>query len=209
MSLVIHNAYRFPIEDTRRVNDVIQENVKELTAKIVNDIAPALVRHIENRDELLWLSLCRKWTYPSMPKKMPMRRLKLRKGDADYFARAYLYEYDKWASAYVHEHRLFDTDFNWSFTWDAAHTYLVLYAPGNSLVEGMITGLDDVLESFSYDGRVMETTHPKYRANTVKKIWERVIGDESMSDVGANARLSDFEKQKAYGLIWSPNVTSR
>lgn len=201
MSLVVHNAYRFHLADTRRVNDAIQENVKVLTAQIVNDIAPALVRHIQDRDALLWLSLCRKWTYPSMPKKMPMRRLRLRKGDADYFARAYLYEYDKWASTYVHEHRLFDTDFNWSFTWDTEHTYLVLYAPGNSLVEGMITGLDDVLEPFSYDGRVMETDHPTLDADIVKSTWERVIGYGSMSDVGANARLSDFEKQKAYGII--------
>lgn len=201
MSLVIHNAYRFHLADTRRVNDAIQENVKVLTAQIVNDIAPALVNHIENRDELLWLSLCRKWTYPSMPKKMPMRRLRLRKGDADYFARAYLYEYDKWSSVYVHTHRLFDTDFNWSFTWDTTHTYLVLYAPGNSYVEGMIIGLDDVLEPFSYDGRVMETDHPTLDAEIVKATWERVIGNSSMSNVGANARLSGFEKEKAYGLI--------
>lgn len=201
MSLVIHNAYRFPITDTRRVNDVIQENVKALTAHIVNEMAPLLADHIRDTDRSAWRALCRAWVDTAIPKKLPMRRLEFGVKDAEHFARAYLYEYDKWASVYVHTYRLFDTDFNWSFTWDTEHTYLVLYAPGNSFIEGMVAGLDDIMEPFSYDGRVMETNHPTLDADSVKDTWERVIGDGSMSDVGANARLSGFEKEKAYGLL--------
>lgn len=199
MSLVVKDAYRYPLKYQREVHDAIRDNAEAATRKLVSDavasLAPAISPRRADR-----LASVRKIMEPQMPENRVSHwteRL-AEHGDTEQFLRSYLLDYHKFVESSVTTWPFIDTVMSWSYTWDTRRGYVVFYTPVAVDAESLIQGLGEIIEPFSYDGRSGETDSETVRASTVARTWERLVGMHSMGYVGATAKLSGYELKETF-----------
>lgn len=211
MSLVIHNAYRFPIAEQRAVHDALMSRCVEKTTETVNLFTERLTHHIFQLQPHEWKAELDARMVPEMDTTRRVQRdldgilRRANKSDdvntyRDMYVRTYLLHYTRQIMANPSTWPMYDIGISWSYTWDRDYGYVSLYLPAEIKPEQMVEGID-VLEPFSYDGRVGETDHPTDPADEVAATWDRLAGRAAMSFVGASANLSGFEQMKAFGLV--------
>lgn len=202
MSLVVKNAYRYPLWAQRTVHEVLRSNAETVTRELVDAAVEELRGDISSRRDKRVKSLS-ELMYPHMPKDRVSawtRRRAEVDDDTDRFTRFYLMDYHKFVDAEVKTWPLIDTVLSWTYTWDTEHGYVVLHLPLKVSPERMTAGLGGLAEPFSYDGLFGETDSDTVDANAVKDAWDRVVGTSSMGYAGATARLAGYELHQAFGL---------
>lgn len=202
MSLVVKNAYRYPLWAQRTVHEVLRSNAEVATRELVDAAVKELRDDISTQRDKRVKSLS-KLMFPSMPKSRvsawTCRRAEV-DDDTERFTRFYLLDYHKFVEAEVKTWPLIDTVLSWTYTWDTEHGYVVLHLPLAVSPERMTAGLGELAEPFSYDGRCGETDSETVDADTVASTWDRVVGTSSMGYAGATARLAGYELHQAFGL---------
>lgn len=199
MSLVVKNAFRYPLSMQRTVHDVIRSNAEAVTRELVDAAVASLSPGISPRRSERLKSV-RKLMVPRMPEERVSRwteRL-AEHGDDEQFLRSYLLDYHKFVESSVSTWPFIDTVMSWSYTWDIEHGYVVFHIPVAVDVASLVQGLGGLAEPFSYDGRSGETDSETMSATKVARIWERVVGVHSMGYVGATAKLSGYELKEAF-----------
>lgn len=202
MSLVVKNAYRYPLALQRTVHEVMHTNALTVTREQVDAGVESMVESVGvRRGERL--SAAKEYMVPSMPGKRVSRRTQRMaesEDDVRRFLRSYLLDYHLFVRSDVKTWPLIDTVLSWSYTWDTEYGYLVLHLPIGVSPSHMVSGTGGLLEPFSYDGRCGETDSATVDAEEVRAVWDRVVGMNAMCDVGATAQLSGYMLNKAFGL---------
>ncbi|TXH11033.1 MAG: hypothetical protein E6R04_03575 [Spirochaetes bacterium] len=202
MSLVVHNAYRFPVSKQRDVHRQIMLNVEALIKRLVDDKVEMLVPRLRGQSTSTWFDLLNQRMWVKLPPELS-RRIRVVSNREEDFIRAFLREYTRYLVGNPSQDA-FVIDVSWTYMFsDDGFTYMMIFPPSGRYLPEIVLGLDDVLEPYSYDGRVDETDHPTEDEDTVKATWERVIGDTSPSYVGATARLEGYELARAFRLVGS------
>lgn len=199
MSLVVNNAFRYPLSAQRTVHEVIRSNAEAVTRELVDAAVASLSPDISPRRSERLKSV-RKLMEPRMPEDRVSHWTTrvAEHGDDDQFLRSYLLDYHKFVESSVSTWPFIDTVMSWSYTWDARRGYVVFHIPVAVDAARLVQGLSGVAEPFSYDGRSGETDSETVKASTVARTWERVVGMHSMGYVGATAKLSGFELKEAF-----------
>lgn len=202
MSLVVKNAYRYPLHAQRTVHEVLRSNAEAITRELVDAAVAELSANISARRSERVKSLSA-LMMPEMPKNRVSAWTKRRAetdDDTDHFLRSYLLDYHKFVKSDVTTWPMIDTVLSWSYTWDTEYGYVVLHLPLTVTSERMYAGLGGLAEPFSYDGRSGETDSETVGANKVKDTWDRLVGMSSMGYAGATAELSGYELREVFGL---------
>ena len=200
MSLVVKNAYRYPLRSQREVHDAVRTNAETITRELVNTAVASLSPDVSfGRSERL--ESVRKLMEPRMPKNRvsPWTERVAEIGNKEQFIRAYLLDYHKFVESSVSTWPFIDTVLSWTYTWDTRHGYVVMHLPVAVDAERLVDGLDGITAPFSYDGRSGETDSTTVKAATVARAWDRLVGMNSMSFAGATAKLSGYELKQVFG----------
>lgn len=200
MSLVVKNAYRYPLWAQRTVHEVLRSNAEAVTRELVNAAVKELRDGISAQRDKRIKSLS-KLMFPVMPKDRVSawtRRRAEVDDDVDQFLRSYLLDYHKFVQSEVKTWPLIDTVLSWTYTWDTEYGYVVMHLPVAVTAERMASGLGNLAEPFSYDGRSGETNSETVDADTVAGTWDRLVGMSSMGYAGATARLEGYELSQAF-----------
>jgi len=200
VSLVVKNAFRYPLGAQRTVHDVIRSNAETVTRELVDAAVASLSPDISPR-RAERLKSVRNLMEPRMPKNRVCHWTErmAEHGDDEQFLRSYLLDYHKFVESSVSTWPLIDTVMSWSYTWDTQYGYVVFHLPLSVDTDRLIQGLGGVTEPFSYDGRSGETDSETLKASTVARAWERLVGMHSMGYVGATAKLSGYELKESFG----------
>lgn len=212
MSLVVNNAYRFPIQAQRYIHTALMSRCVEKTTETVNLFTERLTHHIFQLQPSEWKAELDEHMDPKMDttKRVQrdldsiVRRANNHDGDVgtyrERFVRTYMMYYTRQIMANPSTWPMYDIGISWAYTWDQTHGYVTFYLPPEITVEDFIEGVS-CLEPFGYDGRVGETDHPTVPADEVAAVWDKLVGRQAMSFAGAGARLEGFEQMQAFGLI--------
>lgn len=202
MSLIVHNAYRYPLSKQREVHDVLMANCTKIITNTVNAVVPRMVSKLGSTPREKWIDVLNDQMITALPKGLRKRVTKFsEKYSTERFVRTYLMEYHRYSSVYPSQYPIVDTVTSWAYTWDTEYGYVVLFLALGVTPEAMTEGLDDVLEPYSYDGRVLETTHPTETPEQVAEKWEELVGESSLGMVGATAQLDGlYERHVVFGL---------
>lgn len=212
VSLVVNNAYRFPIQAQRYIHTALMSRCVEKTTETVNLFTERLTHHVSAVSPDEWKAELDGRMDPSREVTVRaerdldgiVRRANNHDGDVgtyrERFVRTYLMYYTRQIMANPSTWPMYDIGISWSYTWDGEYGYVALYTTAEIKPEQMVEGIA-VLEPFSYDGRVGETDHPTIPADEVARTWDKLVGYGAMSFVGASASLSGFEQKQAFGLI--------
>jgi len=201
MSLVVKNAYRYPLASQRAVHEALRTNAEEITRDLVNEAVGELIDSIDARRENRIDSLAELMT-PTMPKNR-VSAWTTRRAEVDdtveQFLRYYLLDYHHYVQSSVKTWPLIDTVLSWTYTWDTEYGCVVLHLPLTGDPAQMINKVPD-LEPFSYDGRSGETDSATMSADDVADTWDRLVGRHSIGYAGATARLEGYELRAVFGV---------
>lgn len=211
MSLVVNNAYRYPLQAQRYVHSALMGRCVEKTAETVNLFTERLLHHVLSLPPSEWKAELDRHMSPDMEHTKRSQRdldsiIRRATGRGDIssfrerFVRTYLKHYTTQIMNNLSTWPLYDIGISWSYTWDSVHGYVTLYLPPEIASDDFIAGIA-CMEPFGYDGRCGETDHPTVPADEVAAVWDRLVGHSSMGFAGATARLDGFERDKAFGLI--------
>lgn len=203
MSLVVRNAYRYPLAQQQAVHKAVMANCETVTKKLVDDAVQELLPHLSGHSPDAWLDVMHDLMDPKMPRKLSTRatRYYLNADKPGQFVRAFLHQYHRYTDAFPSTWPFVDTCVSWTYVWDSEHGYICLFLPSAVRAELLVSGLDEVVEPYGYDGRVGETDHPAEDPSNVAQTWDRVIGSGSPAYAGATACLSGYELSAVFGLV--------
>lgn len=202
MSLVVKNAYRYPLHAQRVVHEALRTNAEAVTRELVDAAVASMSKEMPAR-RADRLSYAKGYMVPTMPKSRVSdwtTRVAESDDDGEHFLRAYLLDYHRFVQSDVKTWPFIDTVMSWTYTWDTEHGYVVLHLPLGVSSEQMTSGLDAHVEPFSYDGRTGETNSATVGAADVAAAWDRLVGMNSIGYVGATARLEGYELRQTFGL---------
>lgn len=103
MSLVVANAYRYPLREQAVVHRRIMENIVAVTKETVNNAVTEFTNHLRDKgmsDGTLdqWIDAMNHWNRVTLPEPYAGRVTRIagvRKDDASWFARVYLFHLHK------------------------------------------------------------------------------------------------------------------
>lgn len=203
MSLIVHNAYRYPLDRQNEVHRAVMANCETVTTRLVDDAVRATLPRLEGHGLDTWFGVLSELMHPEMPRDLALRGVAHYR-DADkpeQFVRAFLHQYHRYTAAYPSTNPVFDTVITWTYVWDDKHGYLCLFLPLGVRDDELVSGIGSFIEPYGYDGRTGETWHPSESPETVASAWERLVGMGSVGHAGATASLCGYELSKVFGLV--------
>lgn len=202
MSLNVHNAYRFSLARQSEVHATLMSNCEKLTTSLAKEMIRSLTAHLDGLPREEWTGELLSRMSPSIPKELVERRAQyaVMEGNKDELVRGFLHDYHKYVNSYPSTWPYYDTVTTWTYVWDRNYGYVVLFLPVGVEPDAMVDGISE-LEPYSYFGGTGETNSTKDSADTVRSVWESIIGNDSVGHAGATASLSGFELQRAFGMV--------
>ena len=202
MSLVVQNAYRYPLSDQKRVHTRLMFNCEKITTGLAEINAVELSKRLHDVDVSEWALRLNAMMHPKLPCSLGEAQLAhyASCGDKDLYVRRFMYEYHRFINAYPSTWPFLDTVITWAYTWDTNYGYVALFLPLGVSSTEMVSELNGIVEPYSYNGRVGETDHPSEPPEKVSDTWDALVGCSSIAHAGATASLGGYELLKAFGL---------